>query len=607
MYKKIRLAALAIIVIGFAGALGIYSANAEAPSLYNCYRDLGLTWTSVQARAESGIPAQFGIWKYSGTAAQNTLLAGRMCGAESIGEPVLGAGFSVATGYRSTLSLPMTASQTTVPVSALTTKDGHTLTMSDLGSYVFLTLEPGSTKEEIVMCTGIAGSTFTGCTRGLAFYGTSTTAVAANQKTHNAGSTIVMSNVHYVYEQFVDTNAKDQTVAGNKTYTGTNLFYSFPVVSSTGYTGLPTQNGQLATKYYVDTVGAGGFTADNILPDGGLAVAGTSPEKAYVYVRADKGMVTSTDGVYQSVDTSTGLTQGASGIGLSTSTLVGLIATTTPSANVLPLSDASSTIRGWGGFGGTGLDGDLTISSGTTTLNCGSADVLEKNYNNVYITGTGILTASTTNNNGCILLLKVKGNLIVTSTATASINLDGWGAKGKTGAGYAGAGLIRQTNPGSGYTGGIGLLHSTSTLNKIINIYTGAAGSGQAVNGTGTGANGGGALYMEVGGNVIMSGTSTFRGLTGTIVNANNNNCSGGGGAGGGSRTSATDGEHASKLVSNVGNGSGGGGVFYLTYGGSISNTMTILTNGGSLVSTDCYGGAGGDGYSMVVKNMSWW
>lgn len=123
-------------------------------------------------------------------------------------------GANPITRYKTTLSSSMTSSQATVPASRMTTFDGTTITMGLLGGEVFLTIEPGANKEEIVRCTGISGTTFTTCTRGLAFSGDSTSAVAANKKTHNAGSVLIMSNVHYVY----NTVTKDNTWSVIQTY-----------------------------------------------------------------------------------------------------------------------------------------------------------------------------------------------------------------------------------------------------------------------------------------------------------------------------------------------------------------------------------------------------
>ena len=122
-------------------------------------------------------------------------------------------GYSVVTRYRTTLVSSMSSTQDTVPVASMDTFDDHTLTMADLGSRVYLTIEPGRAKEEIVVCNGISSTTWTGCVRGLAFYGTSEESVTANKNAHNAGSVVVMSNVHYVYEQLVDKDTSNTSTA----------------------------------------------------------------------------------------------------------------------------------------------------------------------------------------------------------------------------------------------------------------------------------------------------------------------------------------------------------------------------------------------------------
>jgi len=175
-------------------------------------------------------------------------------------------GYSVVSRYRTRLSSSMTSTQSTVPVSSMATFDGHTLTMADLGSKVYLTIEPGTNREEIVKCTSISSSSWATCTRGLAFYGTTETSVAANREAHNAGSIVVMSNVHYVYEQLTDKDA-DETIGGIKTYTWPPLI-----------TNQPTSTGQVATWDYVNDVGAGGFTASNIGTGLTLRANGTAPE-----------------------------------------------------------------------------------------------------------------------------------------------------------------------------------------------------------------------------------------------------------------------------------------------------------------------------------------
>jgi microcystin-dependent protein len=193
--------------------------------------------------------AECGYFGYTGSYDQNTSKEVLDCLAPKTDGQL---GYSVVTGYRTTLSTSMTSNQSTIPVSSLVTKDGHTMTMADLGTQVYLDIEPGSSREEIVRCTGISGSMFTGCTRGLAFYGTSTSAVAANAKAHNAGSAIVMSNVHYVYEEFLDkTSGKTATTllyyssttdASLLTADGTALVSKNFVVNRNGYYEAPVAN-----------------------------------------------------------------------------------------------------------------------------------------------------------------------------------------------------------------------------------------------------------------------------------------------------------------------------------------------------------------------------
>lgn len=190
-------------------------------------------------------------------------------------------GFSVASRYKTTLASPMTSSQVTIPVSSIATFDGHTLTMADLGTAVFLTIEPGASKEEINKCTGVTSTAWTDCTRGLAFYGTSTVSVAANQKTHNAGSIVVMSNVHYVYEQLSDKDS-NETIGGVKTFT------LLPVASSTSV--LCTTNDQFCTKYYIDQAAASGFNAANVSTTRGLSVDGSAPERVGINLLSTGGL-----------------------------------------------------------------------------------------------------------------------------------------------------------------------------------------------------------------------------------------------------------------------------------------------------------------------------
>lgn len=190
-------------------------------------------------------------------------------------------GFSVVTNYSTTLSSSITATQTTIPVGTTKDKKGEQLATSTLGMKIYLNIEPGGNKEELVVCTGISGDSWTGCTRGLAFSGTDESAVSSYQYAHSAGSRVVMSNIHYVYQNFVDVDS-NQTIGGNKTYTGTATFQggvsNFSSIPTTATT-TPTLDEQLATKKYVDSsVIAGGVVGTEITP--GIWEGATQEEMA---------------------------------------------------------------------------------------------------------------------------------------------------------------------------------------------------------------------------------------------------------------------------------------------------------------------------------------
>ena len=201
-------------------------------------------------------------------------------------------GYSVVTDFAPRLSISITSIQATIPVTSMTTKDGHTLVMSDFGQVVYLTIEPGANKEEIVMCTGISSLTFNGCTRGLAFYGTSTATVSSNRQPHQSGSSVILSNVHYVYQQFVDRDT-NQIVAGIKSFTSNATNFTYLPISTTTP---PVSDNQLATKLYVDNIGASGITVSNASTTQGIQAFAGTPVTLGVKVATTSGMYIDSNG-----------------------------------------------------------------------------------------------------------------------------------------------------------------------------------------------------------------------------------------------------------------------------------------------------------------------
>ena len=272
-------------------------------------------------------------------------------------------------------------------------------------------------------------------------------------------------------------------------------------------------------------------------------------------------------------------------------------------------------------FGGTGADGALSISSGTTTINLGGAKVYILNYSSISITGTGKLAFSNPHAGGTIIIIKCQGNCTLTSSQP-SIDASGMGGAGGAGGTGAGGGGSVGTN-GNGildsaihYGGGgdgtptVGLRMTTNAelytkeefhlKRKAIYIYCGSGGGGGAgstntggVDG-GDGGRGGGALLIECAGALNFTGTVSVSGLVG-VDGDNNTSGQGGGGGGGGSTGSCVILYHTLTSASGtiLASGGAGGKGGSNTSGGSASGNRGYGGDGAG--SFTAAGGAGGD------------
>jgi hypothetical protein len=226
----------------------------SSAALYQYYQQLGQPLPTIQERAIDA--AEVGIFGYKGTKEQNILLEERL--RELNGNPG-DLGITVVSRYRTTLLSSMTSNQTTIPVASLETFDGDTLTMDLLGGVVYLTIEPGLSREEIIKCTSISAGRFADCTRGLKFSGSDESGSASNRFAHNAGSVVVMSNVHYVYENFLDKQ-------GDQTLYGAITFNVPPISTTTATTTYQIPNwGQVTSTLalYPTLAGNNAFTGTN--------------------------------------------------------------------------------------------------------------------------------------------------------------------------------------------------------------------------------------------------------------------------------------------------------------------------------------------------------
>ncbi len=276
-------------------------------------------------------------------------------------------------------------------------------------------------------------------------------------------------------------------------------------------------------------------------------------------------------------------------------------------------------------FGGTGADGALNISSGVTTLDCGNASVLIKNYSSISITGTGSLAFSNPHANGTTLILKSQGAVTLTSSQAPMIDASGMGAAGGAGStsgstadgnnGSAGVsvGFVQSNFGFAGTIGsGVGAGGAISSLvyqsvnikeysGKYSYVFVGAGGgSGGVNNGTSSaGGRGGGALLIECGGALNFT-TASGISVAGKTATAGSGNRGGSGGGSGGfcgifynTLTANTGTITVSGGGTNTGSGAnlgaGGGGS---TTAGGIGVTVT--------------GGAGGTGLSLVAANTEY-
>jgi len=208
-------------------------------------------------------------------------------------------------------SLVAGASRTgsTLNIDPIITPDGHRWTMAEIGTIAFGKIDQGTSNEEIISWSSSTDYTtyyqLGGVNWGYDYTGLTTS--TSNYKRHNSGARFIITDDDQYLQSVYMNLGYTQTVTGAKT------FNIFPVVSSS--TALPSSNGQFATKYYVDTVGAGGFTSVNVSTTRGLSVDGSSPEKVGINASTTLGGAFDDNGAYYQ-KTTTGLSNGSNGIGI---------------------------------------------------------------------------------------------------------------------------------------------------------------------------------------------------------------------------------------------------------------------------------------------------
>ena len=494
-------------------------------------------------------------------------------------------GSQVVTDFSVRLSASITTSQATIPVTSMVTKDGHTLTIIDFGATAYLTVEPGSSREEIVKCTGISGNQFTGCTRGLAFYGTSTAAVTANQFSHQSGSSVILSNVHYVYLGYADLDTA-QTFTGKKTF-----------ATTTQITVSPLSPTDIANKGYVDGVAIAGAPnmSDTVK---GIAKMSSTPSSSTNPIVLNSEEVSTTSSANKVVRaSSTGFIDNswlnlfnANNNWIGTNTFSGTLVSSGPTIGFYQIfgdgSDGATTTFGIVTLTRDMYYSNLTISTTSTIITAGYR---------IYVSGS-LINNGTISNNGANGLSGAFNSNGGAGAGGVTVGAGGSGGAGAGGASYAWSGggggggggvvwmavktIIKEgTTTAVGGNGGSG----TNNGGSIVN----ASGSnGASISKTLIPTNGG-----QVSGGSVTGFASSLCGATTQTLNSFKNifslsvfsdytsglPLSGGPGGGGGGSTTTS--------IQAGGGGGGGGGVIFKIY----SSIQTIGVNNVS-------GGSGGAG-----------
>ena len=484
----------------------------------------------------------------------------------------------------------------------LTTKIGIGDTLASLASFVdddgvalptgnyFFTIDGNNAQKEHIFCAFNAGAL-------TAIYSVSRQGVQTSgaARLHRIGATVTITdfaNLLYMMQYFSGALLLDHTVPLK--YDGTATI---------------NNSNQLATKAYADGIAiAGGSKADSTTI--GISKLSLNPvDSANPIAVGDNDLRVSPVSL---ASVTANIVAALAGTGTPNGTTGKYVTNddtgTSGSSKVLRLSVSGRIPTGIATFGGTGADGALAISSGTTTIDLGGAAIFTKNYTSISITGTAVLAFINPNTNGTIVILKSQGNVTLTSSATPMIDASGLGGATIAAATAGNAGTNgNQPNSncwnatdmaggggaqGGGAAGAAGLGKPrliTSTLTKygmpLIVGASGGGGSASASGGTGTaiggtGGAGGGGLIIECGGALNFTTTS------GISVAGKN------GGAGG----------NGTGNTGNTGGGGGGGGGFcVILYNTLTASTGTITISGGSggaqgtgQTGTNCAGGGGG-------------
>src|SRR3990167_728750 len=167
--------------------------------------------------------------------------------------------------FTDSLASSISSSATSFTLVRGTDKEGVALS----GTYGFV-IDEGSASEELVIAT-CTSTAFSSVTRGVSVT-TATSTVSALRFTHRRGASVKITDFPVLGQIY-------------HLLTGGQRF-DYQIGLAQAFVSATASTTDFATKDYVDTVGAGGFTAANIANNMGLQAQATSPETVGVYISA---------------------------------------------------------------------------------------------------------------------------------------------------------------------------------------------------------------------------------------------------------------------------------------------------------------------------------
>ncbi len=254
-------------------------------------------------------------------------------------------------------------SDTTLIVTSITTKDGYTLSPTVLGNKIVLSINPGASNSETVLCTGLTTSTktFTGCTFGYRFDNPTLT-TTNNIQPHSPGESVIISNPDTYLSQVYMTLDGDSTITANDTVTGLWTFNTLPYLS----TSTPTDPRQAVSLYqFQQATSTGGTNGSELVKGvwqgatGAQAGASTLTGSTGARLVVPTSITTSTGGVTSTIPVTRSdngrLDATFGGLAWSLANLDGntlvvqnpASATSTPTATSIPIATASGTLDTW--------------------------------------------------------------------------------------------------------------------------------------------------------------------------------------------------------------------------------------------------------------------